>query len=198
MDGWGKPPICLDAHETYYSFGGSLSWYRPGETTFLTMPSLNYTIAGTLTFPHTQNKETICIVLSFDQRDIDFSVLIILTNLWKLLRLPEGPFYTTINMLAICLPSFTLSRGLVHPFWSLVLKLIAVTSAVYVWTLRLTCVFSWSHTTSKLCRWLAGVFRESLHPYFIRSTSSIHNVFYPLSLLQDHYTTTGSGSQVFM
>ena len=66
--------------------------------------------------------------------------------------------------------SFTLSRGLVPPFWSLVLKLIAVTSAVYVWTLRLTCVFSWSHTTSKLCRWLAGVFRESLHPYFIRSS----------------------------
>ena len=29
------------------------------------------------------------------QRDIDFSVLIILTNLWKLLRQPEGPFYTT-------------------------------------------------------------------------------------------------------
>ena len=38
--------------------------------------------------------------------DIDFSVLIILTNLWKLLRLPEGPLYTTINILAIDLPSF--------------------------------------------------------------------------------------------
>ena len=63
--------------------------------TLLTMPSLNYTVAGTLTFLHTQNKETICIVLSFDQRDIGFSVLIILTNLWKLMRLPEGPFYTT-------------------------------------------------------------------------------------------------------
>ena len=34
--------------------------------------------------------------------------------------------------------------------------LIPITSAVYVWTLRLTCVFSWSHTTSKLCRWLGG------------------------------------------
>jgi len=32
--------------------------------------------------------------------------------------------------------------------------LLPITSAVYVWTLRLTCVFSWSHTTSKLCRWL--------------------------------------------
>ena len=32
----------------------------------LTMPSLTNTVAGTLTFPHTQNKETICIVLSFD------------------------------------------------------------------------------------------------------------------------------------
>ena len=30
------------------------------------MPPLNYTVAGTLTFLHTQNKETICIVLSFD------------------------------------------------------------------------------------------------------------------------------------
>ena len=36
--------------------------------------------------------------------------------------------------------SFTLSRGLVPPFWSLVLKLIAVTSAVYVLTLRFTIV----------------------------------------------------------
>ena len=33
---------------------------------FLTMPSLTNTVAGTLTLPHTQNKETICIVLSFD------------------------------------------------------------------------------------------------------------------------------------
>ena len=39
-------------------------------------------------------------------RDIDFSVLIILTNLWKLLRLPEGPYYTTTNILAIGLPFF--------------------------------------------------------------------------------------------
>ena len=128
---WGKTPICLDAHETYYSFGAhspnivqeklrswqlvclptlhllSLDCLRRGfrrtptnhtmrlTWTLLTMPSLNYTVEGTLTFLHTQNKETICIVLSFDQRDIGFSVLIILTNLWKLMRLPEGPFYTT-------------------------------------------------------------------------------------------------------
>ena len=56
------------------------------------MPSLTNTVAGTLTLPL---KETICIVLSFDQRDIGFSVLIILTNLWKLVRLSEDPFYTT-------------------------------------------------------------------------------------------------------
>jgi len=34
----------------------------------------------------------------------------------------------------------TLSRGLVHPFWSLVLISLAVTSAVYVLTLRFTIV----------------------------------------------------------
>ena len=49
----------------------------------------------------------------FYQRDIDFSVLIILTNLWKLLRQPEGPFYTTTNStawstLATHLPSLCL------------------------------------------------------------------------------------------
>ena len=121
------------------------------------------------------------------QRDIDFSVLIILTDLWKLLRQPEGPFYTTTNILAICLPSFftssvsylrrgfrrtpanhtmrltwtfksfrqrecsgfsenlpkwhinsTLSEWLVPTLWSLVLISLAVTSAVYVLTLRFT------------------------------------------------------------
>ena len=185
-----KPHTSLDAHETCYWDRGSHSPTKAGR---------------------------------FYQRDIDFSVLIILTNLWKLLRQPEGPFYTTINIWQlICLPSlhllslylrrgfrrtpanhtmrltwtfkslrqvkyscdtssFTLSRGLVLPFWSLVLISSAVTSAVYVWTLRLTCVFSWSHTTSKLCRWLAGCSQRITAPYFIRS-SSFNPYFYLLSL----------------
>ena len=45
-------------------------------------------------------------------------------------------------------------------------NLLAVTSAVYVWTLRLTCVFSWSHTASKLCRWLAGENQRIYSPLF--------------------------------
>ena len=63
---WGKTPICLDAHETYYSFGAHSPDIVQEKLRSLTMPSLNYTVAGTLTFLHTQNKETICIVLSFD------------------------------------------------------------------------------------------------------------------------------------
>ena len=60
----------------------------------LTMPSLTNTVAGTLTLPHTQNKETICIVLSFD---ID------------------------IVMYSSDTSSFTLSEWLVPTLWSLTL-----------------------------------------------------------------------------
>ena len=54
---------------------------------------------GVLTLPISFRRNNV-------QRDIDFSVLIILTDLWKLVRQPEGPFYTTTNILAIDLPSF--------------------------------------------------------------------------------------------
>ena len=138
---WGKTPICLDAHETYYSFGAhspdivqeklrswqfvclptlhlpSLDYLRRGfrrtptnhtmrlTWTLLTMPPLNYTVAGTLTFLHTQNKETICIVLSFDIDIVKYSSVT---------------------------SSFTMSEWLVPTLWSLVLISLAVTSAVYV------------------------------------------------------------------
>ena len=93
----------------------------------------------------------------------------------------------------------TLSEWLVPTLWSLVLKLIAVTSAVYAPSSWIT----WGSLVDPplhwvLCRWLAGVFRESLHPYFIRSSFFRSLIFYPLSLLQDHYIITGWGCQVFI
>ena len=121
----------------------------------------------------------------FYQRDIDFSVLIILTNLWKLLRLPEGPFYTTTNSttwstLATHLPSLCLG-GLFPPSDLWHSWLIAVTSAVYVWTLRLTHALSCAWTTSKLCRWLAGVYQRITAPLFY-SVNFLQSIFLLLSL----------------
>ena len=168
--------------------GFSLSWYRPGDITF------------------------------FDG-DIGFSY-------WKLLRLPEGPLYTTTNILAICLPSFftfsvslfeegfrenpnephhTRAYGLLNrcdrvnargsqrifqsdtsilpclsglfPLSDLWYScLLAVTSAVYVWTLRLTHALSCAWTTSKLCRWLAGVYQRITAPLFY-SVNFLQSIF---------------------
>ena len=67
----------------------------------------------------------------------------------------------------------TLTTHFLHLVWvacsySLIpdTHLIPITSAVYVWTLRLTCVFSWSHTASKLCRWLGGENQRINSPLF--------------------------------
>ena len=100
---------------------------------------------------------------------------------WKLLRLPEGPYYTTKYSTAWRLGVLIESSKVTHhfyPVWvacshSLIpgTHLIAVTSAVYVLTLpHWILPLSRIGLASVLCRWLAGVFRESLHPYFIRST----------------------------
>ena len=185
---------------------------------------MKHTTASGLTLPISFRRNNVL------QRDIDFSVLIILTNLWKLLRQPEGPFYTTINIWQfVCLPdlhlpsldylrrgfrrtptnhtmrltwtlltmpslnytiagtlilhstifrwrqvkyscdtsSFTLSRGLVPPFWSLVLISLAVTSAVYAPSSWIT----WGSLVDPplhwvLCRWLAGVYQRITTPLF--------------------------------
>ena len=142
------------------------------------MPPLNYTVAGTLTFLHTQNKETICIVLSFDCDSVkargsqrifqsDTSILPCLSGLF-----PLSDLWYSSSSLSHRPSTFQLCELLVS--------------------------LSRTHNTSKLCRGLAGVFRESLHPYFIRSSFFRSLIFYPLSLLQDHYTKTASGSQVFI
>ena len=60
----------------------------------------------------------------------------------------------------------TLSEWLVPTLWSLVLKLIAVTSAVYVLTLRFTIVPKSNNTASVLSRWLAGVNQRITLPLF--------------------------------
>ena len=137
----------------------------------LTVPSLNYTVAGTLTFLHTQNKETICIVLSFD---IDIVM------------------YSSVTS------SFTMSEWLVPTLWSLVLISLAVTSAVYAPSSWIT----WGSLVDPplhwvLCRWLAGVYQRITTPLFLM-VINCHMFFYPLSLLQDHYTTTMRECQVFI
>ena len=63
--------------------------------------------------------------------------------------------------------SFTLSRGLVPPFWSLVLISLAVTSAVYAPSSWIT----WGSLVDPplhwvLCRWLAGVYQRITTPLF--------------------------------
>jgi hypothetical protein len=72
--------------------------------------------------------------------------------------------------------SVTLSEWLVPTLWSLVLISLAATSAVYVWILSLWRLsLSRTIVTSKLCRLLAGCSQRITAPYFIKSSSSIHN-----------------------
>jgi len=58
-------------------------------------------------------------------------------------------------------------------------------------------VFSWSSSHWVLCRWLAGVYQRITTPLFLM-VINCHMFFYPLSLLQDHYTTTMRECQVFI
>ena len=103
---------------------------------------------------------------------------------------------TTWRTLATHLPS-RLSEWLVPTLWSLTLIFLAVTSAVYIRTLRLTHALSCAWTTSVLCRWLAGDNQRIPIPYFIWSTSSIHFSFSFL-ILYLYYTITKGKCQAFI
>ena len=102
------------------------------------MPSLNYTITGTLILHST-------IFRLFDNVKALGSQRIFQSDTTQLLPCLSGLF-----------PLSDLWYS-----W-----LIAVTSAVYVWTLRLTHALSCAWTTSKLCRWLAGVYQRITAPLF--------------------------------
>ena len=79
-------------------------------------------------------------------------------------RLFDSP-QTEIN--AFGYSQITMSEWLVPTLWSLCTHLIAVTSAVYVWTLSLWILsLSWIRMTSKLCRWLAGENQRIYSPLF--------------------------------
>ena len=60
------PQVNLVLHIFQRTYSWICSTFELYPNKILTMPSLTNTVAGTLTLPHTQNKETICIVLSFD------------------------------------------------------------------------------------------------------------------------------------
>ena len=76
----------------------------------------------------------------------------------------------------------TLSRGLVLPFWSLVLISLAVTSAVYNPNSAFYNVsLSRTHTTSVLCRWLAGANQRITPPLFY-TVNFLQIIFLLLSL----------------
>ena len=62
--------------------------------------------------------------------------------------------------------SFTLSRGLVLPFWSLKLISIPDTSAVYIRYSGITWLLVSSQPSTELCRWLAGVNQRITLPLF--------------------------------
>ena len=133
------------------------------------MPSLNYTISGTLILHST--------IFRWRQREgSGFSK-----------NLPKRHDSTS-----------TLSEWLVPTLWSLVLISIAVTSAVYAPSSWIT----WGSLVDPplhwvLCRWLAGVYQRITTPLFLM-VINCHMFFYPLSLLQDHYTTTMRECQVFI
>ena len=113
-----------------------------------------------------------------------------------------SPVYTIrgfdIVMYSSDTSSFTMSGWLVPALWSLVLISLAVTSAVYVWTLRLTHALSCAWTTSKLCRWLAGCSQRITAPYFIRSTSFNPYFFFSHYLLILYHTLSALSSLYYI
>ena len=96
----------------------------------LTVPSLNCPVAGTLTFLHTQNKETICTVLSFDGDSVNargsqrifqrvtisilpcLSGLFPLSDLWYSSRSPSHQPSTSL----LCVLQLSLSRTTPHRY----------------------------------------------------------------------------------
>ena len=141
-------PICLDAHETYYSFGAhSLSHLRRGELTKeLLVPFIrNLRLSEDLLFTTACDRVKARGSHRIFQSDTT-QLLLCLSGLF-----PLSDLWYSSSSLSHRPSTFELCELLVS--------------------------LSRTHNTSKLCRWLAGVFRESLHPYFIRSLSNVHSIF---------------------
>jgi len=112
------------------------------------MPSLNYTFAGTLTFPHTQNKETICTVLTIDNDSVKAlgSQRIFQSDTTQLLPCLGGLFPPSDLWYSSQSPSHRPSTPRLR---------------------ELREVFSWSSSHWVLCRWLAGVYQRITTPLFL-------------------------------
>ena len=101
------------------------------------------------------------------------------------------------STLATHLPSLCLS-GLfpLSDLWYSSSSLSHRPSTFLLYVLQLS--LSRTYTALVLCRWLAGVYQRITTPLFYSVNFLNPYVFYPLSLLQDHYTTTMRECQVFM
>ena len=142
------------------------------------------------------------------QRVVGFSVLIVLTNLWKLYAATRRSLFTTTYSTSWRLGVLKESSKVTHHFYSVwVACSHSLISGTHGSSLshrpstfelcELLVSLSRTHNTSKLCRWLAGVFRESLHPYFIRSTF-LRSYFFLFSSCTYIITWFVRKSQVFI